>query len=105
MGLNIWLKDDVANVLRAANEANLSAMWASDCGFVVEGSGEAARKLHRASRRGFVAVVATLTQPLGLPVTESDREPSGAAPETRLGRRDRHPALPTLGVGGQECEE
>jgi hypothetical protein len=105
MGLNMWLKHDTANVLRAANKANLSAMPASDCWFVVEGSSEAVRKLHCASRRGFVAAVATLTQPLGLPVTESDREPSGAAPETRLGRTNRHLALPTLGVGGQECEE
>lgn len=64
MGLDIWFKDDIANILLAANEASLSAMQAQATSLeTVE---------LRAYRRGFVAALATIAQALGLPTQEGE---------------------------------
>lgn len=67
MGLDIWFKDDIANILRAADEANLSAMAAAsrDDPHVLEG---ATYRLRQAHRDGFAAALATVALALGLPV-------------------------------------
>ena len=53
MGLHVWVKDDIANILRVANKANLPAL--------------AAVELRGAYGQGFVAALVTLALALGLP--------------------------------------
>jgi hypothetical protein len=102
MGLDVWFKDDIANILQAANEANLSAMVASARASAEGGSGEADMELRRAYRRGFVAALAALAQALGLPLRDMEREFGIATPDTRL-RSTQSVALPVIDVGGQRC--
>jgi len=68
MGLDIWFKDDIANILRAANEANLSALAACAHGdeAVIRGASERGAELRRAYRQGFVAALTTLWLAFGL---------------------------------------
>jgi len=67
MGLDIWFKEDIANILRAADEANLSAMVAANGGDPAALTGEAAR-MRQAYRSGFSAALATVALALGLPM-------------------------------------
>jgi len=105
MGLDIWFKDDIANILRAANEASLSAMLAGSYGSDIGGSGERGMELRHAYRRGFVAALATLARALGLPVTEIEREPAIPGSEPRLIGGHRRLAPPMIRLGGQQCEK
>jgi hypothetical protein len=105
MGLDIWFKDDIVNILRAANEANLSALVAGNYASGMGMAGEAGTELRLAYRRGFVAALATLAQALGLPVTELDRQLAVAAPETGGGGWGRGLALPAVRLGGQRWEK
>jgi len=66
MGLDIWFKDDIANILRAANEANLAAMVAAAGADPAGPTGETSR-LRQAYRDGFAAALATVALALGLP--------------------------------------
>jgi hypothetical protein len=102
MGLDVWFKDDIANILRAANEANLSAMVVSGRAFVEEDAGAADMELRRAYRRGFVAALAALAQALGLPLRDMEWELVIAAPDTRSGG-GQSVAPRAIGVGGQRC--
>jgi len=74
MGLDIWFKDDIANILRAANEANLSALAVSeDDDRCVPGADDRAAELRRAYRQGFAAL-STLWLAFGLPAASSAAE-------------------------------
>lgn len=68
MGLDIWFKEDIANILRAANEANLSALAAGahNDEAVIRGASERGAELRRAYRQGFVAALTTLWLAFGL---------------------------------------
>jgi hypothetical protein len=75
MGLDIWFKEDIANILRAANEANLSALAVSEgddrC---VPGPDDRPAELRRAYRQGFAAALSTLWLAFGLPAASSAAE-------------------------------
>lgn len=88
MGLGIWFKDDIANILRAVDEVNLSAMLDGARGAAGAGYAEADLELRRAYRRGFVAALATLAQAVGLPAADIRSELAAAMTEARLGRRN-----------------
>lgn len=104
MGLDIWFRDDIANILRAANEANLSAIMAGEEASRVGEGGDPAKDLRWAYRRGFVAALAALAQALGLPPvgverTGAERGESGGWTESCT--FDRRAMLP----GGTRCVE
>jgi hypothetical protein len=99
MGLDVWFKDDIANILQAANEANLSAILASGRASAEESSGAAAVELLRAYRRGFVAALA---QALGLPVRDVQSEFAISGPDAGLGR-GQGVALRAMDFGGRRC--
>jgi len=104
MGLDIWFKEDIANILRAADEANLSALAASDPAAVAGVAGESAVEVRRAYRRGFVAALATLALALGLPT-------AGPGPRVReelvagMSGAGRPSAAPMSLSGGRRWEE
>ncbi len=75
MGLDIWFKEDIANILRAADEANLSALAASEGASMAGAMGQSGREVRCAYRRGFVAALATLALALGLARSVNSREP------------------------------
>lgn len=105
MGLDIWFKDDIANILKAANEANLSALSASDdaLGWSVLGQG-GARELRHAYRRGFVSALVTLAVAFGLPAPDLE-ESSAVSTGTCRGSRPRESQLyPPALVGGRRWE-
>jgi hypothetical protein len=102
MGLDVWFKDDIANILQAANEANLSAILASGRASAEESSGAADVELLRAYRRGFVAAVAALAQALGLPVRDVQSEFAISGPDAGLGR-GQGVALRAMDFGGRRC--
>lgn len=104
MGLDIWFKDDIANILRAADEANLSALVAGE-GVSGAGDGEPATELRCAYRHGFVAALMTLALAFGLPPLGMDRPFATEGPETRRGSEGRPLALPLNLVGGKRWEE
>jgi len=104
VGLDIWFKDDIANILRAADEANLSALEVSE-GTCMPGAGEQpSLELRCAYRRGFVAALVTLALALGLP-------PPGAgnalavSSKAGTGGREWRLAPPSSLTGGAKWEE
>jgi len=92
MGLDIWFKEDIANILRAAEAANLSAMIAADQSGPETTEADADR-LRQAYRDGFSAALATVALALGLPAPvrtgDADPQADGAweVPRLRVPRR------------------
>ena len=101
MGLDIWFKDDIANILRPANEANLSALAASEDVAAIGGTAEPAVELRGAYRQGFVAALVTLALALGLPAPGAEMEFTTEASKARGDRSDRTLALPMSLAGGK----
>lgn len=67
MSLDIWFKEDIANILRAANEANLSALAVAGGADPAEDAPHThSAELRRAYREGFVAALVTLSLAFGL---------------------------------------
>ena len=87
MGLDIWFKDDIANILRVANKANLPAL--------------AAVELRGAYGQGFVAALVTLALALGSPAPGAEREFTTEASKAWGDRSDRTLALPVSLAGGR----
>ena len=105
MGLDIWFKEDIANILRAADEANLSALAAGGGAFLAGAAGEPAIELRCAYRRGFVAALATLALALGLPPLNIGHAVADRSPETGESGAGRPRALPPHLAGGKVWEE
>lgn len=105
MGLDIWFRDDIANILRAANEANLSAITAGEEASIAGGTGGAASELRSAYRRGFVSALVTLSQALGLPIAGMDNELVVATSDWRQESAYRSPEPPMRLPGGRRCAE
>jgi hypothetical protein len=82
MGLDIWFKDDIANILRAVDEANLSALAAVSGDAQAFGGGPPA--LRQAYREGFAAALAAVALALGLALPTQ-----GGGAGTRSARRVR----------------
>ena len=105
MGLDTWFRDDIANILRAGNEANLSAIMAGEEASIAGGTGGAATELRSGFRRGFVAALVTLSRALGLPITDIDKEFVVAASDWRQESGYHSPELPVRLPGGRRCVE
>jgi hypothetical protein len=82
MGMDIWFKEDIANILRAADEANLSALAAGEDVCMAGVVGGPTLELRGAYRRGFVAALVTLALALGLPPPIMDGNVKSAMAQT-----------------------
>jgi hypothetical protein len=71
MGLDIWFKDDIANILSAVDEANLSALAAGSGSVHAFSGGTSA--LQEAYRQGFSAALVAVALALGLPLPALSR--------------------------------
>jgi hypothetical protein len=72
MGLDIWFKDDISRILRAVDEANLSALAAGSHDDPHAPLGGTST-LREAYREGFAAALATVAVALGLPLPTISR--------------------------------
>jgi len=104
VGLDIWFRDDIANILKAAHQANRLALEVSEGDEGSPGSARAA-EVRWAYRRGFAAALATLAMAFGLSRPGGGERRHGRMVSTDDDTEDwGGPPLPTAQIGGAKWE-